>query len=221
MGEPRCPVRGLYHPTWHLWTRGRCCSILGEDPFLPKWSWNPVGPELKQSENWISFLVLQCCNPVRIKCHITYVLLQNGLSLESWRIGPKTPPPHLAFILKVSKLCNEWNNWPNDCFRNFLAVKTRRYWPEVPQQNDQWLHLVMNFIGRNNGQGLQAFRDGTLHESQPGGSVGDESTGTGQVVVGRRHINSNRDYGHVEVDELIFFNQTLTTEEVEQLYNMY
>ena len=79
----------------------------------------------------------------------------------------------------------------------------------------------MNFIGPNIGQGLQAFRDKTLREGQSSGSDGDESTGTGQVVIGRRPINSNRDYGHVEVDELIFFNQALSTEEVGQLYNMY
>ena len=36
--EPRCrsgcPVRGLYYPTRHLWTRGRCCICLGEDSLL-------------------------------------------------------------------------------------------------------------------------------------------------------------------------------------------
>ena len=80
----------------------------------------------------------------------------------------------------------------------------------------------MNFIGPNIGQGLQAFRDGTLHQGQPSGSLtGDETTGDGRVVVVRRYTNANGDYAHVEVDELIFFKQALSTEQVEQLYNMY
>ena len=80
---------------------------------------------------------------------------------------------------------------------------------------------MMNFIGPKLGQGVQAFRDGILHNSQTSGAVGDETTGTGQVVVGRRYINANGDYAHVEVDELIFFNQALSPQEVSQLYNMY
>ena len=36
-----------------------------------------------------------------------------------------------------------------------------------------------------------------------------------------RYINKNQDYAHVEGDELIFFNQALSPEEVSQLYNMY
>ena len=71
------------------------------------------------------------------------------------------------------------------------------------------------------GQGVQAFRDGTLRQASPGGSEGDETTGDGQVVIGRKYVNKNQDYSHVEVDELIFFNQALTEEEVSQLYNMY
>ena len=80
----------------------------------------------------------------------------------------------------------------------------------------------MNFIGPNTGQGVQAFRDGTLRESQSTGAEdGDKTTGDGRVVVGRRYINTNGDYAHVEVDELIFFNQALSTEEINQLYNMH
>ena len=79
----------------------------------------------------------------------------------------------------------------------------------------------MNFVGPNTGQGVQAFRDGALRESESTGADGDATTGDGRVVVGRKCINRNQDYAHAEVDELIFFNQALSTKEVSQLYNMY
>ena len=106
-------------------------------------------------------------------------------------------------------------------FSNYVGTKVRRFWPDVNKQNDQWLHLVLNFIGPNIGQGVQAFRDGIKRDTHTGGADGVDTTGPGQVVVGRRYINKNQDYAHVEVDELIFFNQVLSTEEISQLYNMY
>ena len=100
-------------------------------------------------------------------------------------------------------------------------MKKKWYWPNAPKNKDKWLHLVLNYIGPDMGQGVEAFRDGTLRQASSGGSVSDETMGTGQVVVGRRYINKNEDYSHAEVDELIFFNQALSITEVGQLYNMY
>ena len=53
------------------------------------------------------------------------------------------------------------------------------------------------------------------------GSVGAQTDGDGQVVVGRRYVSRSQDYAHVELDELIFFNQVLSNEEVGQLYDIY
>ena len=106
-------------------------------------------------------------------------------------------------------------------FSYYVATKIRIFWPEVPQQNDQWLHLVLNFIGPNIGQGVQAFRDGTQRDASTGGSDGRDTTGDGRVVIGRKFTNANGDYAHVEVDELIFFNKALSAEEVGHLYDTY
>ena len=83
------------------------------------------------------------------------------------------------------------------------------------------MNLVLNFIRPNIGQGVQAFRDGTLRDSISIGASGDDVTGDDQVVVGRKYVNSNQDYAHVEVDELIFFNKALMQQEVTELYNLY
>ena len=102
-----------------------------------------------------------------------------------------------------------------------MAVRERRLWPYVPKTNDQWIHLVLNFIGPSGGQGIQAFRDGVLINHYKVGLVDTQTAGEGRVVVGRKFVTSNRDYAHVEVDELIFFNQALLAEGVMELYSMY
>ena len=87
--------------------------------------------------------------------------------------------------------------------------------------SNQWIHLVLNYIGPNSGKGIQAFKDGAFVGQHQSGSDGTHTTGEGRVVVGRKHTNYNRFYAHVELDELIFFNETLTNEEVNQLYDVY
>ena len=80
---------------------------------------------------------------------------------------------------------------------------------------------MLNFIGPNSGEGIQAFRDGALISRHQSGSDGDQIVGDGRVVVGKKYANTNNYYVHVEMDELIFFNRALLEEEVRELYSMY
>ena len=106
-------------------------------------------------------------------------------------------------------------------FRNYVAVKTWMFWANVPKFDDQWIHLVLNYIGPNFKEGIQAFRDGTLHSSNQGIGFGTQTPGDGRVVVGRRYVSRNDYYSHLELDELIFFNKALLEEEVRELHNVY
>ena len=54
-------------------------------------------------------------------------------------------------------------------------------------------------------------------DSQQNGNTDED----GRVVIGRRYVTSNNDYSHVEVDELVFFNQALLEEDVMEWYNLY
>ena len=80
---------------------------------------------------------------------------------------------------------------------------------------------MLNFIGPNSGEGIQAFRDGALISRYQSGWPGDQTIGDGRVVIGRKYADTNNYYSHVEMDELIFFNEALLEEEVSELYNMY
>ena len=80
---------------------------------------------------------------------------------------------------------------------------------------------MLNFIGPNGGEGIQAFKDGTQHAHHMWGLSDTQTDGDGRMIVGKKHANVNNYYAHVEVDELIFFNQALLEEDVMELYNIY
>ena len=42
--------------------------------------------------------------------------------------------------------------------------------------------------------------------------------GNGRIVLGRHYINSNTRYSSVTIDELVFFNQSLKSTEVQHIF---
>ena len=45
------------------------------------------------------------------------------------------------------------------------------------------------------------------------------SPGYGRIVVGRQYTNRDERYASVQVDELIYFNAALTSDDVQSIYN--
>ena len=110
---------------------------------------------------------------------------------------------------------------PSNIFRNYVAVKKRRFWADVPKFNVRWIYLLLNFIGPSGGEGIEAFKDGTRRQIFRHGASNTYTDGDGRVVVGRRYVTRSQNYAHVEVDELVFFNKALMEDEVMELYNLY
>ena len=102
-----------------------------------------------------------------------------------------------------------------------MSGKKRRFWSDVPKVNNQWAQLVLNFIGPNGGEGIEAFKDGTRREFSRYGTSSTYTAGEGRVVIGRRYVSRSQDYAQVELDELIFFNKARLYNEVMDLYNFY
>ena len=50
-------------------------------------------------------------------------------------------------------------------------------------------------------------------------SGGSRSAGDGRIVVGKRYTDKDQDYASVQVDELIYFNASLISDEVQSIYN--
>ena len=80
---------------------------------------------------------------------------------------------------------------------------------------------MLNFIGPNAGEGIEAYKDGLLRDSQQHGHSNTYTDGDGRVVVGKKYVDTNNYYAHVEMDELVFFNKALLEEEVRELCNFY
>ena len=50
-------------------------------------------------------------------------------------------------------------------------------------------------------------------------SGGSRHSGDGRIAVGRRYTNWDQDYASAQVDELIIFDHSLSTGEVQSIYN--
>ena len=87
--------------------------------------------------------------------------------------------------------------------------------------SQQWTHIVLNYIGPNNGQGIRIYEDGVQTASEDTKSGRTYSAGDGKVVVGRVYVDLNVQHGWINVDELLFFNQSLNDQQVWGIKNIF
>ena len=84
-----------------------------------------------------------------------------------------------------------------------------------------WTHIVLNYIGPNNGEGIKMYENGGLKGINiiklPGST--SYQNGNGRIVVGRQFTGSNDYYASIEIDEFVFFNTALDNGEVMSIYN--
>ena len=100
------------------------------------------------------------------------------------------------------------------CF-SFRVFLPDGYFMAYHPEPTGWTHVVLNYSGPNNG--IQMYMDGVEVGSDTTKAGGPYSAGDGRIVAGRYYTNQDRNYASVQVDELLFFNQTLTAAEIEAL----
>ena len=83
-----------------------------------------------------------------------------------------------------------------------------------------WTHVVLNYIGPNDTQGIRIYHDGVQTGSSDIKVAGTYSPGDGRVVVGRNGYNQDSGYAGVDVDELLFFNEKLSDQEIMDIKDM-
>ena len=101
-------------------------------------------------------------------------------------------------------------------FRVYLLVG---YFGKDHPEPTGWTHIVLNYIGPNNGEGIKVFMDGKQVANDTTRYGGPRTAGDGRIVVGRRLTNEDKKYAGVQVDELIFFNAALSSDDVLSIYN--
>ena len=79
----------------------------------------------------------------------------------------------------------------------------------------------MNYMGPATGQGIIVYTDGTLQGSDTSKDTYSWPAGDGRVVIGRQYTDRDERYTSVLVDELTFWNRTLTLQEIQAVYNMH
>ena len=94
------------------------------------------------------------------------------------------------------------------------------YFYIAPNQPSGWTHVVLNYIGPKNRQGIQIYYDGVQTKNDEVKFAWDIPTGDGRVVVGRRTTSLEQDYTGVDVDELMFFNKKLSDQEIMDIKNI-
>ena len=75
----------------------------------------------------------------------------------------------------------------------------------------RWFHIVLNYIGPNDGEGIRIYYNGVKVASDTTKGARSRSAGDGRIVVGRGLTNKDKDYASVQVDELLFFNCQLSS----------
>ena len=82
-----------------------------------------------------------------------------------------------------------------------------------------WTHIVLNFIGPDEGQGIRIYYNGEQTGNVVTKGARSYQSGDGRVVVGRLYTDVNDFYASVDVDELLFFNEALSDQNIRYLSN--
>ena len=84
-----------------------------------------------------------------------------------------------------------------------------------------WIHLVVVYLGPNNGQGLVVNVNSTEVGRDASGHDNVYQPGNRQLFISRLSTDSDAYYSSVVVDELTLWNRELTALEIEDLYQMF
>ena len=81
-----------------------------------------------------------------------------------------------------------------------------------------WTHFALNYIGPNNGEGIELFRDGAEVVNSTTRTITHRSTPDGRLVVGRYTTDRDNQYTSLQIDELFLFNHVLDSKDVQHMY---
>ena len=93
---------------------------------------------------------------------------------------------------------------PNGYFFHYTNMTT----------TNEWFHTVLNYIGPNNGEGIQIYLNSINIVNVTELSAREYFEGNANMVLGRVYNGGNYWYGSVQVDELYFFDRILIDPEI-------
>ena len=105
------------------------------------------------------------------------------------------------------------------CFRFRIYLLNGKFYAHVPIPIG-WTHIVLNYIGSNDGEGIRISYDGQEVANSTTKDEGSYPAEDSRIVVGRSFTDEDRRYASMQIDELIFFNTALSTTDIKVLYNV-
>ena len=101
-----------------------------------------------------------------------------------------------------------------------VDLHSKRFGKSIPRKSD-WTHLVVNYLGPNDGEGIYVYQDGV----QTGNNTIPRTTATipsgyGGVILGKLVRTLDWQYRTVAMDDLLFFNESLREGQITQLKDM-
>ena len=85
---------------------------------------------------------------------------------------------------------------------------------------DEWFHVVINYFGSGEGQGFVTYVNGQPEHSERDRVTVPTGEGNGRIVIGRLYTETNAEYSSMEIDNLAFFNNFLTDDDIKLLRNV-
>ena len=84
-------------------------------------------------------------------------------------------------------------------------------------RSNEWVHGVLNFLGPNDEEGIRIYKNGKHVGNHTIITQSSSTESNGRIAIGRAFTEINNYYGSVQVDELLFFNHSLTEQEIGML----
>ena len=94
-----------------------------------------------------------------------------------------------------------------------VLVQDGRFVTHVPVSN-HWVHSVINYIGPNAGEGFRLYLDGINVKNETRKRSSTSISNNGTIVTGRLFTDFDEFYASFQMDELLFYNRTLTEPEI-------
>ena len=105
-------------------------------------------------------------------------------------------------------------------FRTLFYVSDGYFIKSGIRPSNGWFHVVINYFGANIRQGFKTYFNGNLNVTSTTKFPHTITPSNGKIVIGRAYTEIDNVYTSMEVDELLFFNHTLTTQEVNSLHDI-
>ena len=77
----------------------------------------------------------------------------------------------------------------------------------------------MNYLGPESYQGVRLYENGEVVRNDTFAGLRSTPTGNGRIVVGRFSTDQDEPYASLQIDELVFFNNSLTDDQIQDIFN--